>query len=143
MAYANEDELREAPRDLFERLIYIIYSLRQPGLDYALDYIYLILKKSPNYFQEKDFENISEGLESLLEETRYPKNWTELDLQDTQSSISNVDKPTYREYASQLAHQLYFVLESQGGEVPLVLNNWKEESLNDKLPQIRKIWLNQ
>ena len=143
IAYANEDELREAPRDLFERLIYIIYSLRQPGLDYALDCTYLILKKSPNYFQKEDFETLSEGLESLLEETRYPKNWTELDLQDSQSSIPNVDKPTYRKYASRLAHQLYFVLESQGGEIPSVLNTWREESLNDKLPQIRKIWLNQ
>jgi hypothetical protein len=103
----------------------------------------LILKKSANYFQEKDFENISEGLGYLLEETQYPKNWTELDLQDTQSPISNVDKPTYREYASRLAHQLYLLLENQSREIPSILNRWREESLNDKLPQIRKIWLNQ
>jgi len=143
IAYANKDELRETPKDLSKRLIEIIYSLRQPGLDDALHYTHLILKKFPNYFQKEDFETLSEGLESLLEETRYPKNWTELDLQDSQSSIPNVDKPTYRKYASRLAHQLYFVLESQGGEIPSVLNTWREESLKDKLPQIRKIWLNQ
>jgi hypothetical protein len=143
VAYANKEQLPEPPEDLFKKLIDVIYSLRQPGLDYSLNYTYLILKKSPNYFQEKDFENISEGLGYLLEETQYPKNWTELDLQDTQSSISNVDKPTYREYSSQLAYQLYSVLKSQGGEIPSVLNTWREESLKDKLPQIRKIWLNQ
>lgn len=135
----------EPPGDLLKKLIDVIYSLRQPGLDDALYYTYLILKKFPNYFQKEDldFETLSEGLGYLLKETQYPKNWTELDLQDTQSFISNVDKPTYREYSSRLAHQLYVLLENQEGEMPLVLNKWKEQSLNDKLPQIRKIWLNQ
>jgi hypothetical protein len=74
VAYANKEQLPEPSEDLFKKLINVIYSLRQPGLDYALNYTYLILKKSPNYFQEKDFENISEGLGYLLEETQYPKN---------------------------------------------------------------------
>jgi hypothetical protein len=139
-AYAQENELSQPPKKLFEKLTDLICSLREPGLDDALHYTYLIVKKFSDSFQKKDFELLYEGLEYLLKETQYPKNWFDLDLKYSLSVISNIDKPTYREYSSKLAHQLYQLLAPENNEIPDVLEKWKEQSLNDRMPQIRKIW---
>jgi hypothetical protein len=135
--------LPKSPPDLFENLVSWVYILRQPNLKIALGYTNEIIKRFPDVLLDKNrqLENLLLALEYLIEATKTPQNWDDLDIQDPRSTIPNFDIPKYRQLSSQLSYTLYQLFQEKGLEMREILNRWKEQSQSDILTEVRSIWL--
>jgi hypothetical protein len=124
------------PQDLFNELISRILARSLYGLDAAMDSIVVLLKKYPSMFEPAHIDSLILSLEYLLKETELP------DAKDLEMAgeATYHERPEYRRLSSQLAHHLYSLLEKQGINIPEVLNNWKNISKTDILPEVRKVW---
>jgi hypothetical protein len=135
--------LPKSPPDLFENLVSWVYILRQPNLKIALGYTNEIIKRFPDVLLDKNqqLENLLLALEYLIEATKTPQNWDDLDIQYPRSTIPNFDIPEYRQLSSQLSYTLYQLFQEKGLEMREILNRWKEQSQSDILTEVRSIWL--
>lgn len=129
----------DVPGDLIDELIWIISLRKQPGLWYAIDYTSFIIKNMPEIITERQIENISRGIEYLIDETD-PKIMKEKEQLHSKISIKTEEIPNYRSLASHLAFLLYNYFKNKHKTESKRMKNWKKALANDLLPEVRKIW---
>ena len=128
--------LEPPPEDLLDEVVSRVHSRNLCGLDAAMEATLVLLPKYPSVFKPEHINSLISSLEYLLVETRLP-NLEELDIAD---EATYRERPEYRRLASELAFQLYLLLEGQKKSIPKILDDWKNESKSDVFPEVRKIW---
>lgn len=134
--FSQTCNLASSPKDLFNEIINRILSRSVYGLDAAIDSILVLLQRYPSMFEPMHINSLILSLEYLLKETELPDSE---ELEIAGEAIYH-ERPEYRRLASQLAYHLYSLLEKQGINIPEVLNDWKNISETDVLPEVREIW---
>ena len=139
--YGNAGSIAMPPNDLIEELINKVAYRRQPAVDIAISHVSLIVERLPEILNHQQLTTLCTGLEYLIKDTSLPDNLWKLESRNNSNRIISIDKlPEYREYCTKLAYQLYVYYQEQGEAIPEVLNQWKEISAQDPLPEVKRAW---
>lgn len=136
----NKDKIQNPPSDLLDELMNRVNTRRQPGLRLLIDCVSSIVKRSPNLFDQRQVESLIISLEYLLEETKLPN---KKEGETKNITIQNDELFEHRKASSELAYSIFTKLGNEKKEMPKIILQWKETSLADPFPQIRKIWSNE
>ncbi len=136
----SQEKIKEPPKDILNELINRIVTRRQPGLDVAIKQTAIIFWRIPSIIKEQHISDISIGLEYLLTETKY-----ETDINSSSETLSDFftleEIPHYRALCSELSKRIYDYLTERDFIIPATIDKWKTEAINDRLPEVKKIWL--
>jgi hypothetical protein len=126
------------PEDLLDELVNRLIARRQPGLDSVIDSVSGVVRRSPQLINEKQFKSIIIALQYLIKETELSY---ERSINELSSIIPVNDLPEYRRISAELAYWTYKKLIDEGKEIPKILINWKQVSMEDPSPAVRKVWV--
>jgi hypothetical protein len=138
LGYSSRGLIQSPPADLTAELINRLVSRRQPGLQYVIADVARIFKWMPETFNNDQLQSVYIGLEYLLAETTLVRE-DDMNSQWT-SPIPLEEWAEYRLRASRLALQLEKFCTENDREPPEIVLRWKNESLNDRLPEVRRLW---
>jgi hypothetical protein len=140
LVYSRKKQIPNPPDDLLNELVNKVLTRSQPGLNFAIKQIAVIIKKFPECFNDSHIESLCISLEYLLKETALPNRRFIETVNELTLRIPISDRPEYRASVVELAFQLYRLFRSRNKDIPEILNKWKEISQNDPLPEVRQIW---
>ncbi|NNB99684.1 SIR2 family protein [Corallococcus exiguus] len=124
------------PPYLLDGWIEGVVSRRQPGLLDAVHHLAAFTSRFGELLQEHHLQNLNEGLEFLLLETRPTK------VNDTEDEIplTTEQRIVLRGHASHLAARLSAEQQRRGSAIPPVLEEWRKVGSTDALPEVRRAW---
>lgn len=139
---SQQKQIAEPPSQLLNELIARVIYYRQPRFSWAVSVLGDIIHVFPDILNQEQIKSLLVGLEYLLEETKLPDNWLNWKIfkRDINTLIDIEERPIYTEYCSYLAYRLYQIYEQRQDETPEILKNWKQNSLENVFPKVRKIW---
>lgn len=138
LVHGSKNNLLSPPVDLLNELVNIVLTRRQPGLDYAIRYISVIVKKLPSLLTEEHLRTLCVALEYLIKVTELPDKF-QRNTKDS-STVPTDYLPEYRKLAAELAYRLFVLFSETGKEIPSVLKQWREICQIDTLPEVRRAW---
>jgi hypothetical protein len=138
--YCHNGALPAPPQDLFQELIAMVSSRRQPGLELAMQKLLFIIRRMPERFTEDMVSSLCVGLEYLKNETELPRDMDKEFRTGSRPTIPVEKRPDCRKDAAGLAHALYKHLSQENVEIPQILLEWREASQSDPLPEVRWAW---
>lgn len=124
-----------SPPDLFKEIINKVRFRRHPGLDFALDYLSLIIRKRILQLDDEMIKDICFGLEYLIEDTKLIEQSWQQSYEST--TIKYEKRYFFRALSARLAKNLQDYLVEIGKEIPEVLLKWEEIRKTDCLPEVR------
>jgi len=140
LVYSRKKQIPAPPDDLLNELVNKVLTRCQPGLNFAIGQIGVIIKEFPECFNDNRIESLCISLEYLLKETELPNRRFIETVDELTLRIPISDRPEYKKLTTELAFQLYGLFRSRNKDIPEILNKWKEISQNDPLPEVRRIW---
>lgn len=126
------------PDDFLEELVNRLIARRQPGLDSVIDCVSGIIRRFPLLIIEKQVNSIVIALQYLIKETELSY---ERSINEFNSIIPIHDLPEYRRVSTRLAYWTYKKFIHEGKEIPQILIDWKQASMEDSSPAVRKVWV--
>ncbi|MCI0618397.1 hypothetical protein L0244_35920, partial [bacterium] len=126
--------------DLLNELVNRVVTRRQPGLNFAMGQLSVIIRMLPEFLNEKHIEALIVALEYLIKETELPNKQDRGIRGRFSAAIPVNDLPEYRQLASELAYRLFVNISSKNGQILPILNEWKEICQKDSLPEVRRVW---
>ncbi len=126
------------PDDFLEELVNRLIARRQPGLDSVIDCVSGIIRRFPLLIIEKQVNSIVIALQYLIKETELSY---ERSISEFNSIIPIHDLPEYRRASTRLAYWTYKKFIHEGKEIPQILIDWKQASMEDSSPAVRKVWV--
>jgi len=142
LVYSRKKQIPDPPDDLLNELVNKVLTRCQPGLNFAIRQIAVIIKKFPECFNDNQIESLYIALEYLIKETELPDRRFIETVNESTLRIPISDRPEYRKLTAELAYQLYKLLKSRNEKIPMILSKWREISKNDPLPEVRWVWGN-
>lgn len=130
-----KDNIPLSPPDLFKEIINKVRFRRQPGLEYALDYLSLIIRKRIVELDDEMIKDICFGLEYLIEDTKLIEQSWQQSYELT--AVKYEKRSFFRALSAKLAKNLQDYLIENGKEIPEVLLKWEEIRKTDCLPEVR------
>jgi hypothetical protein len=94
----------------------------------------------PDQLSVRHLDGACVALRYLLEDTRLPSAQVRQDSSALLSSILMDDRPEVQRLSAILAKPLAARFVDIGEPVPEILSRWRKESINDHLPEIRRVW---
>jgi hypothetical protein len=126
------------PADLVDELVNRLIARRQPGLSSVIDCVSGVVRRFPLLINEKQVISIIIALQYLIKETELSHERT---INELNSIIPINELPEYRRISTKLAYWIYRKLIDEGKEIPQILINWKQVSMEDPSPAVRKVWV--
>lgn len=133
-------EIKPPPDDLFAELINKVTFRRQPALLSAIAQVAIIVKELPQLINPETVVALTTGLQYLLIDTELPNEVDRETVSDFRFTIPFEERPNLRAAAAGLAYRLFILLSGKNQEVPEVINRWREVSMHDPLPEVRRAW---
>jgi hypothetical protein len=115
---------------------------RIPGLELTLMHLANLVRLHPGQLSKRHLDGACVALRYLLEDTRWPSEHERREPSAPRSTIPMDDRPEYRRRCTALAACLAVRYADIGEPAPEILSQWREESGNDTLPEIRRAWRN-
>ena len=122
------------PKYLLDSLVNCIVLRRQPGLEFAIEQLTLIIERMYDLLNEEQIQSLLIALEYLLNETDF----NNVNNDTFEKSIN--EYPDLRKESVKLAHYLYLLFNQLNKEIPLILEKWKHIGETDPLPEVRRAW---
>lgn len=127
--------------DLLDELVNKVVTRRQPELDTAMMTIRDCLRRVPDVLSERHELSLCVALEYLLADTSLPAEAEREAIEKITTAVPVANRPEHRSIAARLARTLSDRQAAAGREVHPVLVRWRELSLADPLPEVRRAWL--
>jgi hypothetical protein len=142
LIYSRKKQIPVPPDDLLDKIVNKVLTRCQPGLNFAIGQVSVIIKEIPECFDDIQIESLCISLEYLIKETEIPDRRIVELSNESALGIPISDRPEYRKLTAELALQLCRLFKSRKKDIPEVLNKWREISQNDPLPEVRRVWSN-
>lgn len=127
--------------DLLDELVSKVVTRRQPELDTAMMTIRDCLSRVPGIISERHEQALCVALEYLLADTGLPAEAEREAIEKMNTAVPVLNRPEHRSIAARLARTLGERRAAAGRELHPVLVKWRELSLTDPLPEVRRAWL--
>jgi hypothetical protein len=129
------------PDDFFNELINKVAFRRQPSLESAIAQTAVVVKELPQLITPQVVESLTTGLQYLLAETELPDEFEREAIPNSGSTIPIQERPALRAASAGLARRLFVFMTEAGREIPDVIVRWRDVALNDRLPEVRRAWI--
>lgn len=131
-----KDELLDTiPEKALDELIQKVFLRRRPYLDQSIKLLTEIINLHFYSLSQTQFEKVIEALKNLYDET-------EIKAPSDEHFVTWGEEEflSLRAVATKLAHDLYVNLGRNNQSIPDILRTYQEESMNNKIPDLRKQW---
>lgn len=138
---ARGAQLPSPPDHLLDEVVSRTLARKMPGLDTALIHLTNLLRLHPEQLQARHLDDLCNVLRYLKIDTRLPSVQEQRELGSiVDRTIQVSERPRYRVLSASLASRLAAYYSDEDLSVPEILNQWKEASSKDTLPEVRVAW---
>ena len=138
LEHAVVDGIPAPPDDILDGLISRVLSRKQTAMDSVLSSLRIMVKRTPEFFDEAKLTNLSLALGHLLDDTELPDYENRERESKLGSAIPVELRSRRRQLAAQLAYSLYLTFSHRSIKPPDILERWKQACSQDPLPEVRR-----
>lgn len=127
--------LPKLPIELINELIQKAFLRRAPYLDQSFKLLTYLTESQEYTYSSNQIEKMIDALNNLYKETNISSF-----VDDNLGVLKKVDLLPIRAKACELAYALNMRMKKEDIDIPESLSQWKEESNNSTIPEIKKAW---